>query len=171
MASVDYSSMLKEGYVRVQRDYPVDYVPACFGCSPTNPIGMRLQFFTKPGDKYVVTRYVVEKHYCGFPAFAHGGIIGLIFDEVMAYTTYNVFKKFGLTKQIEMKFIKPVLIGKPMFIRGWVHEVEEKGKKRYVNMEAELYEGNDETGKLCAKSNGIYVIPPDETLSEGLKEN
>jgi acyl-coenzyme A thioesterase PaaI-like protein len=170
MASIDYSSLLNEGYVRVQRDYPDDYVPACFGCSPVNPIGMGLQFFNKPGDKHVVTRYVVEKNYCGFPAFAHGGIIGLIFDEVMAYATYNVFEKFGFTKEIQVKYIKPVLIGKKLFIRGWVNKVEEKHKKKYVNMEAELYEGDDETGKLCAKSSGIYVVPPEEKLSEGFNQ-
>lgn len=52
----------------------------CFGCSPTNPIGLRLTF-RRQGD-VVTARHEVPDHFHGAPGIAHGGIVATLLDEV-----------------------------------------------------------------------------------------
>src|SRR5512137_1615248 len=105
--TVDLDGFLQQGYGEVSRVFPVPSEHKCFGCSPTNPIGLKMRFFGKPGEPIVVTRYAVRENYCGFPLYAHGGIIALMFDEILAYASYHVHHEFGMTKSLNVQFHKP----------------------------------------------------------------
>ncbi|MBN2153766.1 MAG: PaaI family thioesterase [Candidatus Lokiarchaeota archaeon] len=158
--------LLQQGYSEMLRDFPL---PAsehvCIGCSPTNPISLKMRFYCKPGDPEVVTRHVVGDLYCGFPAYAHGGIIALMFDEILAYASYQVHQQFGMTKSLSVQFYKPVAAGKVHFLRARVVDSKERASKGYdVSIEASLHEGTDASARPSAAATGVYVVLPVEQL-------
>jgi len=159
--AMDFSDLLQQGYVEVRRVYPAgeEALHVCFGCSPTNPIGMKMRFFGKPGEPEVMTRYIVHKDYCGFPAFAHGGIIALMFDEVLAYASYHVHHKFGMTKTLNIQFLRPVAIDKEHFIRARVTDSKERPNGMIdVSIEASIHEGSTASGRTCDTATSIYTV-------------
>ncbi len=148
-----------EGYEKVGREYPEDgFVHNCFGCSPTNPIGMKLEFYGKPGQKEIFTVYKIGPDYCGFPAYAHGGIIALIFDEILAYASYHVHHQFGMTKSMTVEYKRPVQVDKEYFVRAEVMSSKKHPKGLEATVDASIHEGHDRTGALCAKASGIVVL-------------
>ena len=52
----------------------------CFGCSPTNPIGLHLEFWEDGED--VVTTWSPCVNYDGWVETLHGGIISTLIDEL-----------------------------------------------------------------------------------------
>lgn len=168
-ASVE--DLLQQGHVEVSRAFPVPSEHVCFGCSPTNPIGLRMRFFGKPGEPVVVTRYVVRKEYCGFSAYAHGGIIALMFDEILAYASYHVHHEFGMTKSLNVQFHKPVEIGKVHFLVARVLGSKPRASGGVdVSIEAFIHAGTRESDKPCASATGVYVILPVERIRSNFKK-
>ncbi len=163
--------LLQQGYAEVIRTFPLPAAEhVCFGCSPTNPIGLKMRFYGKHGEPEVVTRYVVGDNYCGFPAYVHGGIIALIFDEILAYASYHVHQQFGMTKSLSVRFHKPVTVGEVHFIRARVLESKERASKGYdVSIEASLHEGMDASAKPCASATGVYVVLSGQRLQNNFK--
>ncbi|MHA1846052.1 MAG: PaaI family thioesterase [Promethearchaeota archaeon] len=158
---------LKRGYKQVFRDYPKDgFEHYCFGCSKANPISMGLTFYGKPGEKEVASIYEVRKEYCGFPAFTHGGIVAVLLDEVLAYATYHVMGKFGITKSLNINYKRPVLIGKKIFIKGEVINIEKSDKKATIHAKGAIFEGTSDKGKICAEATSILVILPPEKFKK-----
>jgi len=54
----------------------------CFGCSPNNPIGLKLKFQWE-GDT-VYTTFRAGKEHQGYNGHMHGGLISTLLDETMA---------------------------------------------------------------------------------------
>lgn len=164
--TVNVDDLLAGGYVQVQRDYPEGdgLVHRCFGCSPANPIGMHLVFYGRTGEPEVITRYIVQKDYCGFPLYAHGGIVALLFDELLAYATYHVHGRFGVTKEMTVRYKRPVLVGAVHFLRAVVRASNPRGEKIDVHVDGWIHEGQDATGPACATATGTFVVLPDERV-------
>ena len=53
---------------------------ACFGCSPTHPIGFHLRF--EKEDDVVRTRFVPHQQLQGPPGIMHGGLVTTLGDEI-----------------------------------------------------------------------------------------
>jgi acyl-coenzyme A thioesterase PaaI-like protein len=170
-STADLEDLVQQGYVEIRRAFPVPAEHVCFGCSPTNPIGLKMRFFGKPGEPVVVTRYVVRENYCGFPAYAHGGIIALLFDEILAYASYHVHQQFGMTKSLNVQFHKPVVVGKVHFIKARVLESKKRPSGGLdVAIEASIHEGQGESARPCASATGTYVVLPAERLQGNFKK-
>ena len=172
MNGIDILDLLENGYEVVARDYPEDdgFEHICFGCSPDNPYGMNLVFYGEPGGNTIVTRYIVRQEYCGFPLFTHGGIIGVLFDELLAYVCYHVAGNFGMTKSMEIKYKKPVEIGKVHFITGEVVNTEKyKDKGLLASTRGKIYQGTDDSGKVCATATADLVVLHKEKLKFAYK--
>ena len=56
----------------------------CFGCGGANPRGMHLAFEQDDARQRIVGRIRLGEEYQGGTGFLHGGIIALLFDEVMS---------------------------------------------------------------------------------------
>ena len=166
MHEIDYSDLLEQGFEEILVHIPPGYEHYCFACSKSNPIGLKLRFFVNKSTGELVSRYVVPKEFCGFPKYSHGGILTTLVDELMAHVTYFKFGRYGITKSIDVKFIRPVLIGEPIFILSKVtNSVEGKaGKEIYAN--AKIFSGNDSSGKLSVSSDGVLVILPDDRFKK-----
>lgn len=130
----------------------------CFACSPMNPIGLKMEFFS---DSDTVVSWVkIPEHFCGWGKVAHGGIIATILDEIMGRTCLYLLKKGPVTKSITVDFLKPLPLGKKLAAQG--HVVEVSGEYE-VLVEGRLF---DEKGELCARSKGSFVLLEMSRLEE-----
>lgn len=122
----------------------------CFGCSPNNPYGLNMSFFTDGDALY--SWVLVPDHLCGWDKLVHGGVISTLLDEIMGWSAIYLLKKISLTKSMSIDFIKPVSIGMQLKIVG---KFLKWGDKREAHMEASLYNDQDE---LCARAGAVLMI-------------
>ena len=163
---IAYDDFKHSGYSELLPVIPPEIEHNCIACSPTNPYGIKMRFFGNKAKGEIISRMILEKNYCGFPNFTHGGIITLILDELMAHLLYLLYGRYGVTKSIKVDFLRPVLIGKPIYIRAFLA----KPLKSDVNpddvsvcdVKSSIHAGLDESGKICASAHASMVILPDE---------
>jgi len=130
----------------------------CFACSPVNPSGLRMKFYTN--QETVNSWLKVPPHLCGYSTLVHGGIISTILDEIMSRTAVYQLKVFIMTKSITIDFIKPVYVEKEIVAEG---KVLEKVNRTKARIEGFLY--NDQ-GDLCAKSTGLFALFTPEVIKK-----
>ncbi|HZP43372.1 MAG TPA: PaaI family thioesterase [Candidatus Binatia bacterium] len=121
----------------------------CFGCSPENPVGLRLRF-RRRGDA-VVARYAIPDHFHGAPAIAHGGIVATILDEVSCAAVFFGRAQLVVTGELTVRYVKPCPVDRPLDVSARVTAEH----RRYVVVEAEIREGD----VLLARSQGKFFLP------------
>lgn len=122
----------------------------CFGCSPVNPHGLRMKFFS--GNGALFSWLTVPGHLCGWDNLVHGGVLAAILDETMGWTAIHFLKKFALTNSMTVEFLKHVRIGEQIRVEG---RVLEAGGRREATVEGLLYKDGD---VLCVKSVGKFRL-------------
>lgn len=122
----------------------------CFGCSPINPSGLQMNFFTN--DSAVFSDVMVPEHLCGWNNLIHGGILSTILDEIMSWAAIYLLKRITLTKSMTIEFLKPVYIDHTLKAEGKVLEL--KGKHEAV-MEGIL---SKDDGSICTRSTANFAI-------------
>ena len=91
----------------------------CFGCSPTNPIGLHLEFWEDGED--VVTTWSPCVNYDGWVETLHGGIISTLIDELANWVLSRRLQAAGVTTKLEVKFRRPVSTRDPKItLRGHI---------------------------------------------------
>lgn len=123
----------------------------CFACGTANPIGLHLDFF-RSGDS-VCSEITLGMYHGGWEKIAHGGIISTILDEVMSWTVLYFKRTFFLTRKMEVKYIRPVLVNTPLTIKGRLGETTGGGKR--IHVKAEM---RDDAGTLLAAGAGEFVL-------------
>jgi uncharacterized protein (TIGR00369 family) len=119
----------------------------CFACGANNPIGLKMKFeCTETGVK---TLFTPTKEHQGWNNVTHGGIISTLIDEVMARLVIEM-NKSGLTSSMEIRFIRPAIIGEELTITGQIKEIREGKIKTTARITA--------NGKTVASGKGIYVV-------------
>ena len=135
----------------------------CFGCSPSNPHGLQMQFFA--GEGSVVSWVTVPEHLCGWKNIVHGGILATILDEVMGRAVLYQLKSLPMTKSMDIRFMKPAYAGGELRAEGRVSGLV---GEREATVEAFIY--NSE-GELCASATGLFaVIKPEAGGKLGLAD-
>ena len=137
----------------------------CFACGTANPIGLQLEFY-RSGEQ-VCSDITLGRNYVGWENIAHGGIISTIHDEVMSWAVLYFKREFFLTRKMQVKYIKPVLVEIPLTIKG---SIIDGSNKRKLKARSELFDGN---GNLLSKGSGEFILIKKEELTsvpEGLKE-
>jgi uncharacterized protein (TIGR00369 family) len=130
----------------------------CFGCSPNNKIGLRLEF--RDEGEYVVAKWIPRKSLEGFRDVLHGGIQATLLDEIASWVVQTRCKTVGVTASLDVSFRRPVLVSAgEITIRG---KIKESGTRMAV-IETELL-GND--GKVCATALVKYFLFTEEKASE-----
>jgi acyl-coenzyme A thioesterase PaaI-like protein len=81
----------------------------CFGCSPSNPFGMKLKPVRE--GREVTVRYTAPPEFQGPAGVMHGGLVTTLADELAGWVVIGVRKQFGFTGAIEARLLKPVRIG------------------------------------------------------------
>lgn len=130
----------------------------CFGCSPDSSSGLKMKFYAKPGEDFVVSWLTVPEHLCGWANFVHGGIISTILDEAMGWASLVLLQKLVLSKSISVEFLKPVFVNTGIRAEGSVLEVS---SERDGVMQGCIYNDDDE---ICAKSTSVVSLFTIETI-------
>lgn len=132
----------------------------CFGCSPSNPFGLRMEFY-KEGDE-VVCKWDPVEHFQGFHDILHGGIQSTMMDEIASWVVFVLLDTAGVTYQLSTRFRKPVFLSKgTITIRAKLVKQE----KRVAEIEASLYDGEN---NLCSESHLKYFVMPREKAEKEL---
>jgi len=80
----------------------------CFGCSPTNPIGLKLHFWEE--GEWVYAKWTPDKWYEGYLNVLHGGIQATLLDEIADWVLIVKLGTSGVTKNLNITYLKPVYV-------------------------------------------------------------
>lgn len=97
----------------------------CFACGTHNPIGLQMSFYLEGAT--VRSDITLSEHHCGWENIAHGGIISTVLDEVMGWTVLTFKRDFFVTKSIEVRFLKPVMVETPLMAIGNIESESPRG--------------------------------------------
>ena len=78
----------------------------CFGCSPDNEAGVRMEFY-EDGDE-VVSIWKPRPEYQGWLNTLHGGIQSVLLDEICGWVVFRKLQTGGVTSKMETRFRKSI---------------------------------------------------------------
>lgn len=100
----------------------------CFGCAPTNPRGLHVEF--DETDAGVEIEYTVPAELCGAPGVVHGGIQATILDEAMCVTAFAKLGHQVVTGELRLRYNKPIPTGVALVAQGRIRET--KGNSAFI---------------------------------------
>ncbi|MFA5366778.1 MAG: PaaI family thioesterase [Dehalococcoidia bacterium] len=112
----------------------VKETPLCFACGKDNPFGLKLKFRNEGGK--AVAEFVPGKNYQGWPNVAHAGITCTMLDEAIGYAAHYE-GIYIVTTKLNIRLIKPTMIGKKFIICGEARRVNEKKAEGYSTIQME----------------------------------
>jgi acyl-coenzyme A thioesterase PaaI-like protein len=122
----------------------------CFGCSPMNPSGLRMRFFTDGRAVYSSVR--VPEHLCGWSRIAHGGAITTILDEIMSWAAIHLLRRIALTQTMSIEFVKAVPVASLLHAEGRVLETNHR------NDAVTAGTLTDAGGDICARATAKFKV-------------
>ena len=122
-------------------DLPVER--HCFGCSPTNPVGLKLKFYRAQSALY--TQFTPKKDHVGWGNITHGGIMATLLDEISAWTTMSLMQTFCVTETLNLTYHKPVPVDVTVTVKGQV--LRQDHKRTYI-----IASILDAQGQVCVQA-------------------
>ena len=107
----------------------------CFGCGAKNARGLRLGFTFDAGRRRIRTEWTPAKEHQGYADIVHGGMLGLVLDELMG----NLLWKLGspsVTAEMTVRFRRPTYVGEPLACEAHIAEEGERSARPFYRMEA-----------------------------------
>jgi uncharacterized protein (TIGR00369 family) len=132
----------------------------CIGCSPRNPIGIKLEFAFDESTKTVYAEWLPNINFQGYHNVLHGGIQATLLDEIASWAIYVVLETGGVTSQMQVRYKKPVHISDGKIT---VKARIAKHEKRLADVHTELFNGKNE---LCAEATVQYFVYPEAIARE-----
>ena len=99
----------------------------CFGCSPSNPIGLHLTF-ERRGDA-VEAAVTIAEHFHGAPSVAHGGIVATLLDEISCAAVAFLRDQWVVTGELSVRYERPVPVAHPLTLTA---RIVEEAHSRYA---------------------------------------
>ena len=125
----------------------------CFGCSPSNPIGLNLEFIED--GEFVKADWNPKPEFQGFKNVLHGGIQSTLMDEIAAWCVNIKVATAGVTQELNVKFHKAVYTnGGPIKLKS--HLVMTDKNIAYIHVD--LYNSKEE---LCSEGEFKYFTYPE----------
>jgi acyl-coenzyme A thioesterase PaaI-like protein len=90
----------------------------CYVCGPHNHEGMQVRF-ERDGASGASAKVVIDPKYQGWRGVAHGGVVMMLLDEVMAHAS-GVAGQRGMTASVAIRFRNPVPLGVELTLRAEV---------------------------------------------------
>lgn len=126
----------------------------CFACCPSNPFGLKMEFFEDGED--IVCFWEPRPEYQSWINTLHGGIQATLLDEIGGWVVNRKLQKAGMTTSLAMKYRKPVPIGEGVVLelRARIKEM----KKSFAFIEATL----SHEDQVCSQCDMIYFCFSEE---------
>jgi uncharacterized protein (TIGR00369 family) len=140
----------------------VRYLPTYGGCvvcgqGDVNPSSLNLRF--RVTDAGVEVPFTPGSRQEGYRRIVHGGILCALLDETIGWAVAVQRRKYFVTGELNVRFLRPLQVGTPVVVKGWA--VEHKFK--YSVAEGEIV---DDDGTVYAKASGKFFTMPDDKASE-----
>lgn len=130
----------------------------CFGCSPDNSFGLRLQF--KEEGEFITAEWEPVDHFQGWFNTLHGGIQTTMLDEIASWFVFVKLNTSGVTCEMEVKLRKPVRTDEgPIFLKASLREM----RKNIAVIDTYLYNSRQE---LCTEGVMHYFTFPEKIAKE-----
>lgn len=130
----------------------------CFGCSPENPIGVKMEFYEDGDD--VICFWKPQTHYQGWVDTLHGGIQATLIDECASWVILRKLQTTGVTSKLEVKYRKSIMTTEPQItIRARLREMHRN--VAFINVVIE-----DSHGKVCTEGEATYFTFPTDKAHE-----
>lgn len=120
----------------------------CFACGTLNEHGLRLDLHVEAGRSWV--ELALDRRFEGWEGIAHGGILGTILDEVMAWALVGD-DNWGVTARMTVQFRRPVEVGREIRAEGWITD----RRRRLVETAGRIIDAA--TGEELATASGVYA--------------
>ena len=122
----------------------------CFGCSPYNETGLRLEFYIE--GETICADWMPTKNFVGYVGMLHGGIQATLMDEIASWYVYAQLGTSGVTKSMTIEYINPTRVnGKPVHLTASL--IEQNGNEAVIH--TELYY-NDKL--LCDRKSHLFCF-------------
>lgn len=108
----------------------------CFACGEHNPIGLKMKFDWE--EEYYVSRISLRKEYESFGGVVHGGMVGLLLDEVIGRSLTSK-GTYAVTAKLEVNFKAPTPVETELVVRSKL--VKHEGRKFTILGEIVLPDG------------------------------
>ena len=126
----------------------------CFGCSPDNPIGLKMEFYEDGED--IVCYWKPSEHYQGWVESLHGGIQATLMDECAAWVVSRKLQTTGVTSKLDISYRKPIYTTEThVTVKARLKEM----KRNLAFIHISLYNSQDQ---LCSEADTIYFTFPQE---------
>jgi len=125
--------------------------PHCFVCGPANPDGLHL-VVRRDGDE-AVARWSPSHTHEGYPDHFHGGLVGLLVDEMLVYAG-AANGLWGMTAKVSYTLRAPVPMDGEIHLRSRLLSQSSRGYRATV----EIRVADD---LLAAEGEGLCVIRKD----------
>jgi acyl-coenzyme A thioesterase PaaI-like protein len=124
----------------------------CFGCSPTNASGLRMEFY-EDGDEIVCT-WQPDPDFQGFHDILHGGIQATMMDEIASWVVFVKLGTAGVTYRMKSRYRRPVKISRgPVTLRATMAQQQ----RNMATIEVTLLNGD---GIHCSEGLVDYFLMP-----------
>ncbi|MET7773310.1 PaaI family thioesterase [Nocardia sp. NPDC005366] len=120
----------------------------CFGCSPHNTGGLRLTFTAHPDG--LQAKFRLGRSFESYPGVVHGGLTGVICDEVMGNLIVLARRRPAFTVSQRTRFLTPLLVDREYTC---VASLSGNNSDTLIQGAAEIL---DADGALCAGSTATY---------------
>jgi len=122
--------------------------PDCFVCGPANPHGLHLRVHRDGTD--AVARYTPERHHEGYPLHFHGGLVGLLVDEMLVYAGAP-HELWGMTAKVGYRIRRPIPLDAPLGLRARLTQRSGRGFRAVVGIHLP-------DGALAAEGDGTCIL-------------
>ena len=122
----------------------------CFGCGPSNPNGLRMEFYGN--SSLVFAELDVPDYMAGWNGVVHGGILSSILDEVMGWGAIFLTERFILTKTMTVNYHKPTMIYERLRAES---EIDQRTNEREVIMKGRIINSK---GEVSFSATGIFAL-------------
>lgn len=120
----------------------------CFGCSPENPMGVKMEFY-EDGDE-IVSFWKPKPEYQGWLDTLHGGIQAVLLDEICAWVIVCKLQTTGVTSKMETRYRKSISTNDTLLeIRASIQEQ----KRNIILVKATIYNSAKE---ICTEAVCTY---------------
>lgn len=120
----------------------------CFGCSPENPMGVKMEFY-EDGDE-IVSFWKPKPEYQGWLDTLHGGIQAVLLDEICAWVIVSKLQTTGVTSKMETRYRKSISTNDTLLeIRASIQEQ----KRNIILVKATIYNSAKE---ICTEAVCTY---------------
>jgi len=138
---------------------PAEFFPYSPIIGRLNPIAPPVEFKVEGNE--LRAEHVFDAPYNGPPAAVHGGVIALVFDELLGCTGV-MLESGGFTGTLSIRYSALTPIGHPIRMRGWIDRRE--GRKIFIR--GTMHHGDT----LCSEAEGIFIEPKTSVVEAALEK-